>query len=126
LNLNFLDSLRLLTEYKQSDLSYRQALMKRADLEKDVAMDVELSFYNVNQALLQVEFSEEDLKLAEEELKVVESKGRYGLAGVLEVAQAKNRLSASRAGRVDALTSYQISLAAMNRAVGVPDQFKGE
>ncbi len=125
-SLNFLDGMKQRTDYKQADLAYRQAALKRNDLQKDVAMDVEISFYNVNQALLQVEFSEEDVKLAEEELKVVESKGRYGLAGVLEVAQARNRLSASRASRIDALASYQVAVAAMNRAVGVPDQFKAE
>ncbi len=125
-SLNILDGMRQRTDYKQSDLSFRQAALKRDDLQKDVAMDVELSFYSVNQALLQVEFSEEDLKLADEELNVVQSKGRYGLAGVLEVAQAKNRLSGSRASRVDALVSYQIAIAALNRAVGVPDQFKVE
>ena len=125
-SLNILDSMKQRTEGKQADLAYRQAVLKRDDLRKDVAMDVEISFHNVSQALLQVEFSEEDLKLAEEELKVVLSKGRYGLAGVLEVAQARNRLSASRAARVDALAGYQTAVAALNRAVGVPDLFKVE
>ncbi|MCG3205424.1 MAG: hypothetical protein KCHDKBKB_02145 [Elusimicrobia bacterium] len=125
-SLHVLDNMRNRTEDKQSDLAYRQAALKRDDLRKDVAMDVEISFYNVNQALLQVEFSEEDVKLADEELKVVLSKGRYGLAGVLEVAQARNRLSASRTARVDALASYQTAIAGLNRAIGVPDQFKGE
>jgi outer membrane protein TolC len=125
-SLNILDNVKNKTDYKQADLSYRQAALKRDDLKKDVARDVELSFYNVNQAILKVDYSAEDMSLAEEELRVVQSKGRYGLAGVLEVAQAKNRLSASRAARLDALAAYQVAVAAMNRAVGVPDQFKAE
>ncbi len=125
-NLNILDGMKDRTEIKQADLSYRQAMVKRNDLRKDVAIDVEDAYYSLNQSLLQVEFSEEDLKLAEEELKVAESKGKYGLSGALEMAQARNRFAQSKTARVEALSAYCIALAALNRAVGITDKFKIE
>lgn len=125
-NVNFLDGMRQTTEAKQADLGYRQATLKRDELRREVAMDVENAFYGLEQALLQVEFSEEDMKLAEEELKVAESKSKYGLAQALEVAQGRNRLAASRTSHMDALASYQIAVAALNRAVGIPDKFKAQ
>jgi len=123
-NIGILDSLKDRTERKQADLNYRQAVVKRNDLRKDVAIDVEDAYYSFNQALLQVEFTEEDLKLAEEELKVAESKGKYGLTGSLELAQARNRWAQSKAARLEALAGYQIALSALNRAVGIVDKFK--
>lgn len=122
-NVNILDGMRDRTDRKQSDLAFRQARLKLDDLTKEVAMDVENAYYSLNQSLLQVEFSEEDVKLAEEELKVAESKRKYGLAGVLEVARARNRAAESRTARTSALTSYQVSLAVLNRAVGITDKF---
>lgn len=125
-SLNLLDGLKDRTEMKQSDLAFRQADLKLRDLEKEVAMDVEEAFYDLNQAILQVEFTDEDLKLAEEELHVAESKGKYGLSSLLELAQARNRLAGSRVARMDALAATQIAVAALNRAVGIVDRFKVE
>jgi outer membrane protein TolC len=125
-NMAFLDGMRQKTDLKQSDLSYRQAALKRDEIRRDVAMDVENAYYNLNQTMLQVEFSEEDLKLAEEELKVAESKSKYGLAAAVEMAQTRNRLAGSRSARTEALASYQIAVAALNRAIGIPDKFKAE
>ena len=76
-------------------------------------------FYDFHQALLQVEYTKEDLKLAEEELKIAESKRKYGLAEVLEVAKARNRTAESRSARSASLASYQQSIAALNRSVGI-------
>jgi outer membrane protein TolC len=126
MNVNILDNMRDRTDTKQADLSYRQAKLKRDDLRKDVAIEVEESVFNVTQAAMQVEFTEEDEKLAQEELNVAESKGKYGLAGTLEMAQARNRLAASQAGRIDALGGYQIAVAGLNRAIGISDKFKIE
>ncbi len=123
-NLGILDGMKDRTEIKQADLNVRQAMVKRNDLRKDVAIDVEDAYYGFQQALLQVEFTEEDVKLAEEELKVAESKGKYGLTSALELAQARNRSAASHAARMDSLSAYQISLAALNHAVGIVDKFK--
>ncbi len=126
MNVNFLDTMKDRTDIKQSDLTYRQAKLKRDDLRKDVAIEVEESVFNVTQAAMQVEFSDEDEKLAEEELNVAESKGKYGLSSALELAQARNRLAASQTGRMDALAGYQIAVAGLNRAVGITDKFKIE
>ena len=126
MNVNFLDTMKDRTDIKQSDLTYRQAKLKRDDLRNDVAIEVEESVFNVQQAAMQVEFTEEDEKLAEEELNVAESKGKYGLSSALELAQARNRLAASQTGRMDALAGYQIAVAGLNRAVGITDKFKIE
>jgi outer membrane protein TolC len=126
MNVQLLDTMKDRTDIKQSDLTYRQAKLRRDDLRKDVAIEVEESVFNVTQSAMQVEFTEEDQKLAEEELNVAESKGKYGLAGALELAQARNRLAASQSGRMDALAGYQIAVAGLNRAVGITDKFKIE
>lgn len=89
-----------------------------------MADEVREAYFNYRKALAQVCNAQLDVDLAERELAIQKINLRDDKATLPEVAEARNKLVGSRVSMREARAFYLISLAALNKAVGVPDQFK--
>jgi len=91
---------------------------------KDAADEVRDAYFNYRKALAQVRNSQLDLDLAERELAIQKINLRDDKATLPDVAEARNKVTGSRVAMREARAFYLISLAALNKAVGISDQFK--
>jgi outer membrane protein TolC len=121
--IEFFSTLRQATERKEADLALRDVLFRKNELKRDIASDVLMAVAGLKETSFAVTVAEDDLAAAEENFRVVESKGRYARAGLLERSESRHRLAAARAARLASLADYQIAIAALNHSIGVPYEY---
>jgi outer membrane protein TolC len=120
----FLDGYKAASEKREAVWRFHQAEFNLEKAKKDAASEVREAYYNYRKALAQVRNSQLDVDLAERELAIQKINLRDDKATLPDVAEARNKLVGSRVSMREARAFYLISLAALNKAVGVPDQFK--
>jgi len=121
---NFLDGYKSASEKQEATWRLHQAEFNLEKARKDVAAEVREAYFNYRKALAQVRNSQLDLDLAERELAIQKINLRDDKATLPDVAEARNKVTGSRVSMREARAFYLISLAALNKAVGVSDQFK--
>jgi outer membrane protein TolC len=81
-------------------------------------MEVRLAVKTVESAREQVAVSEENLKLAEQELELARDRFTEGVTNNIEVVTAQTSLEQARDQRVDALYLYSLAGVNLHRALG--------
>jgi outer membrane protein TolC len=96
----------------------KQETIRRTDTEQQVEMEVRLAVKTVESAREQVAVSEENLKLAEQELELARDRFTEGVTNNIEVVTAQTSLEQARDQRVDALYLYSLAGVNLHRALG--------
>jgi outer membrane protein len=121
---NILDGYKNNSEKQEAAWHFHQAQFNEEKAKKDAADEVRDAYFNYRKALAQVRNSQLDLDLAERELAIQKINLRDDKATLPDVAEARNKVTGSRVAMREARAFYLISLAALNKAVGISDQFK--
>lgn len=100
-------------------LSRRRAQELRvADLEREIGTDVRLAIQNVRSRHAQVEVARSSLRLAEDELRLAQTRFEQGVADNREIIEAQNRLAIASDNRLEAVYQYNLSRLELARARG--------
>jgi outer membrane protein TolC len=114
-----IDSLLSRAQYTQAKLALDQALVQIAQQEKQIFLDVRNAVRFVQTNYKRVEAYRIARELAQEKLEVEEKKLRVGMTTNYIVLQQQRDLANARSAEVRALIDYNLSLAGLDRAMGI-------
>jgi outer membrane protein len=100
-------------------LSRRRAQeMRVRDLEAGISAEVRLALQNARSRSAQVDVAERTLRLAEDELRLAQTRFEQGVADNREMIEAQNRLAQASDNRLEAVHQYHLSRLELERARG--------
>ena len=118
-----LDGFKQKSDNEDAKLIFEQAQVQMDKTVMDVLNGVREAYANWKKALAQLKTAENDLALSRTDFDVAEIKASHHDAPFSERAVSRNKLAQSEISLMDAQSSYKISLASLNRAVGIADRF---
>ncbi|MFQ6069163.1 MAG: TolC family protein [Candidatus Aminicenantales bacterium] len=113
-----LSSLTTRAEYGQAQLELKQSLARKERLAQDVMLEVRNAVRDIEANAKRVEAYRMARELAEKTLKAEEKKLEVGLSTNYFVLQYQEKLANARSMELKALVDYNLSLAALEKAVG--------
>ncbi|MFH1367584.1 MAG: TolC family protein [Elusimicrobiota bacterium] len=122
-SLSFLDAYKQKAEEKEAALEHNQSLHGLDKAKLSVNSEVREAYFNYCKALVQIGNSELDATIASKELAIDKINLGNDKASVIDVAEAINKCASSNAALNDAKVFYLISLAALNKAVGIENMY---
>ncbi len=117
---SFLDSLKSAGDARQARASRDRAIHERDQARRDVQVDVREAYYNIQKGKIQIRGARSEFEYREKELDITRQKERMNMVEPRETLAAENSYGDAVANYEEALSFYQISLAGLERAVGVP------
>ncbi len=104
---------------QQAEAGYEQAKDNLNLLKDAVTLDVNQSYFNFVKAREKVMVSKQTVRQAEENYRVTDEKFKQGLTLNSELLDAEVALSQARTDYVQSQADYELSLAKLDRAVGI-------
>ncbi len=114
-----LDSVRTTAQVGEAKAQLQSLEAQIEELRQQIALEVRQAYLNVRQSEESIFASEVALRQARENLEMAEGRYLAGVGNILELTDAQVLLSSARGNSVRALANYYISLAQLERAVGV-------
>lgn len=114
-----LDGLRRSGRVQEQRGVVRETQIQRQDLEEDARADVRTAILDVRAAAEQVDATQEQLRLADQEVSQARERFRAGVAGNADVITALLQLTTARTALIDAQTNFQTARIALARAQGI-------
>jgi|GEM_PF-1402952 len=113
---------------KKADVKDAEFAAHQADVEKDhseqvVANGVRDAYANWKKAAARLKIAENDYPLTKTDYAIARIKSAHRDVPLSERAVWRNRLAQAEAAREEAKSNYQIALAVLAHAMGIPDQF---
>jgi outer membrane protein TolC len=102
----------------KAELRSREAEIE--DLRQEIELEVRRAWLAVRRAQQAIVASRSVLREARENMEIAEGRYAAGVGDILELSGAEVSLSQAEADEVRALADYKVSLAELDRAVGIP------
>ena len=121
--LGILDQLQQLTEVKQAQVNLEKAKRDLEEVKNSVFQEIQEATIGYNKARLQLEYADQRIAFREEQVKILEAQASLNEALPSQVLEAIMKLTEERVGKAQALSSYYVALAKLNKAVGLPGHY---
>ncbi|MFH1282382.1 MAG: TolC family protein [bacterium] len=122
-SLDVLDNIKGYSDELASEIEFKQQQVKLQDIRAEIEKEVRESYYNLEKSFLQVNTTKEEVTLSEEEVIATRSKKNLNLVQISELLSAKLKLANAKKGNLEALNYFNVSLASLNKAVGLKGKF---
>jgi outer membrane protein TolC len=119
-----LDNYKGLTEVAQAKSSLEKAKADLQETKFTIEEEIEDSYTNWEKSLLQMKNAASKVDFRETTLQSLESQVALGEASLSQLLEAKIRLEDEFSVYNQALSSYKVSLAKLNKAIGIANYFK--
>ena len=126
LKFKVLDRLDTLSERQLSEIDFDKARQEFTKIRQDITLEVRESCFNYQKALIQSETAENKVKYQTSDLELVKLKRGLDEAQDSNVIDSMIKLAQEKFGYLQALTDCHISLASINKAIGLEDYYKDE
>jgi outer membrane protein TolC len=121
---NLWDALKGTGDAKEARVAHHRAQEELKDVEFEVSVETQEAFYGYQEAVIQVRNTVEKVSFQEEAVKITESDASLNTSLTSDVLEAKIKLADERSLYVQALANYSLSIAKLNKAIGVADHFR--
>ena len=101
-----------------------QAKLSLAETQLAVDVDVRRAISNFQQATELADASKKVIEQAEESVRLANARFGAGTATQLDLLQAQTDLTTARLNQLQAYYTYNVSVASVRRAIGLPDEMK--
>lgn len=119
-----LDGLKNKSEEKEASLICHQTETQLEATQMEVLNNVREAYANWKKALSQLKIAENELALALTESSVSEIKSSHRETPISDRAVARNKVAQAEVSLAEAQASYAVSVAGLNRAIGIPEKFE--
>ncbi len=123
LKLDILDSIKNLSEAEQAKIANIKAEQELEDARKKAFMEVKEAFYGYERARVQLEAAEFQKEFREKEFKILKFKNSMGETEMSELFDSIGKLLDAATLYYDAEAGLNISVAALNKAIGKENYF---
>ncbi len=121
-----LDKLDYYSDKQLAEIDYDNARQQLTKIRQDVTLEVEEGCFSYEKALIQLETASRKIKYQEKDLELMKLKREMDEAQDSNVIESMIKLAQEKFGYVQSITDCHISLASINKAIGVEDYFKDE
>jgi TolC family type I secretion outer membrane protein len=111
---------RTMAQVAEAKAELRALRFDTEALRQDVALEVRRALLDLGRAARSIEVTEHAAVQARENLALAEGRYATGAGSIIELTDAQAQRARAEAERVRALYSYQLSIAALERAIGQP------
>lgn len=118
-----LDSLSVETEIIEANVNKQKAENDLIETNRQIALEAKEAYYNYQESIIQVKNSLEKVKFQEEAVKVARMQAELNEALQSQFLETLVKYSDERSIYVKALSDYNLSLAKLNKAVGIPGYY---
>ncbi len=119
-----LDNLKYYSDKQAADIDFDRARQEFNKIKQDVTLEAKEGCFNYAKAVIQLDTAAAKVKYQEKDLELMKLKRGMDEAQDSNVIDSMIKLSQERFGYVQAVSDCLISLAAINKAIGVNDYFK--
>jgi outer membrane protein TolC len=116
------DGLFSIGRYSAEKAGLEQAKEQVRGTSDGVVMEVRQSYYSLVNARESLQAQNENMETASENLRIAQERYKLGLLSLLELKDAELSLIDARTQHTKALYDYNISMASLERAVGLPSR----
>jgi outer membrane protein TolC len=109
----------LASRVAQEKIAFQAMDKQRSSLEQGIGLDVWNAFLDLKEAKERIENTQIFLENARENLGLAEEEYREGAGSMIEVVDAQTNMVAAEVGLIEAQADFKISLAALDRALGI-------
>lgn len=124
--LKILDKLDYYSDKQLADIDFENARQQLNKIKQDITLEVRENCFSYEKALIQLETATNKVKYQDKDLELIRLKRGMDEAQDSNVIESMIKLSQEKFGYVQALTDCHISIASINKAIGVEDYFKDE
>jgi outer membrane protein TolC len=118
-----LDAGNIASEIKEAKVNKQKAENDLIEARRQVALEVKEAYYSYQETIIQVRNSLEKVKFQEEALKVAKAQAELNESLQSQVLEAMIKLADEKAVYTKALSDYNLSLAKLNKAIGIKSYF---
>jgi outer membrane protein TolC len=111
---------RTMAQVAEAKAELRALRFDTEALRQDIALEVRRALLDLGRASRSIEVTEHAAVQARENLELAEGRYSTGAGSIIELTDAQAQRARAEAERVRALYSYQLSIAALERAIGQP------
>lgn len=122
----FLDHLDYFSDKQLAEVDFDNARQQLNKIKQDVTLEVRENCFNYEKALVQLGTASNKVKYQEKDLELTKMKRGMDEVQDSNVVESMIKLAQEKFGYVQALTDCHISIASINKAIGVEDYFKDE
>ena len=124
--LHILDKLDAYSDKQLAEIDFTKARQELNKIKQDVTLEVRENCFNYEKALIQLDTATNKVKYQEKDLEFTKLKRGIDEAQDSNVIDSMIKLAQEKFGYVQALTDCHISLASINKAIGIEDYFRDE
>ncbi|MFH1259365.1 MAG: TolC family protein [Elusimicrobiota bacterium] len=118
------DNIRSYSDLEETTINYFKAENEYKELNRAVLTELREAFYNYEKSIFQIQSTKKEIELAKEEIKITEAKFKLSNAQVSDILSASNKLTNANNSYTEAIVYYYISIASLNKGVGITDKWK--
>ena len=118
-----LDAMGTAAEIKEAQIKRHKAENDLLESRRQVNLEVKESYYNYQEAVIQVKNALEKVRYQKEAVKTANLQAQLNEALQSQQLEAEIKLADERSLYIKALSDYNFSLARLNKAIGVEDYF---
>jgi len=123
LSVKFLDDMAYFTNLAESRAGFESAKYEYLKYKKDLIVEVKETYFKYRKALLQMDVAKAQVEHQKMFVGVLEERRLFGEMELSKIIEEYEKFSEHQYGLIQGHTSYFISLAELNKAIGVPDYF---
>ncbi|MFA5146580.1 MAG: TolC family protein [Candidatus Omnitrophota bacterium] len=126
IKVGILDNFRYYSGKQEALMNFHRAQQELTKIKQDVTLEVRESCFSYAKALLQLDTAEKKIVYQEKDLELMRFKRGLDEAQDSNVIESLIKFYQEKFGHIQALVDCHISLAAINKAIGVENYFKDE
>ena len=120
-----LDSLKSYSDKQAAEIDYNRARQEFVKSKQDITLEAREGCFSYEKAVRQLETAANKVKYQEKDVELIKLKRGMDEAQDSDVVERMIKLSQEKFGYVQALVDCNISIASINKAIGISDYFKG-
>ncbi len=122
--MGILDQLQGLSEVKQAQVNLNKARRELEEAKDSAFQEAQEAHISYNKARLQLEHAQQKIAFREEQVKILKAQAGLNEALPSQVLEAVMKVTDEKAGRAQAVSSYYVALAKLNKAIGLAGHYK--
>lgn len=126
MKLKILDKLDSYSEKQLSEIDFDKARQEFNKIRQDITLEVSEGCFNYQKAVIQADTAANKVKYQSSDLELVKLKRALDEAQDSNVIESMIRLAQEKFGYLQALADCHITIAGINKAIGVEDYYKDE
>lgn len=122
--IGILDQLQGLSEVKQAQVNLNKARRDLEEAKDSTFQEAQEVYISYTKARLQLQYAQQKIAFREEQVKILKTQASLNEALPSQVLEAVMKLTDEKVGEAQALSSYHVALAKLNKAIGLAGHYK--